>query len=423
MAINGEGLLVAVSGNARMFRQSGNYVVRLGNKVLATAKAPKGGGLPYPRPPDGGRWQWLFTEGGGEGAERQARLEGDRVVYIKRTARTSQVGPSDHTDIDAITDVPGIKVGHWTDEVAATGCTVVLAPAEGAVGGVCVNGGAPGTRETDLLRPGRFVDRVNAICLAGGSAFGLDAASGVMRYLEEQDIGVEYAETHIPIVPAAILFDLGIGRADVRPDAEAGYAAAQAASEGPVAQGSVGAGTGATVAKIGGPERRLKGGLGTACERGPDGLLAGAVAAVNGGGDIVDPEHGTLIAGPRADESGELLRGWELVREGVNPRAENTTLAVVATNAALTKEEANRVATVAHDGFARTIWPVHTRYDGDVVFVLATGEVEIDETGYVALEALAARAVQRAIVRGVVCATGLAGVPSAQEWTAQVMEQ
>ena len=328
---------------------------------------------------------------------------------------------TNHTALDAITDVPGVKIGHWTDRRAATGCTIVLCPPDGAAGGVNVRGGAPGTRETDLLRPGRLVDRVHAVVLAGGSAFGLDAASGVMRYLEEQGVGYAYGGGHVPIVPAAILFDLGIGSAAVRPTADSGYRAARAAKGGRVAQGSVGAGTGATVAKAGGMERCLKGGLGTACERGPGGLLVGALTAVNAFGDIIDPERGHVIAGPRAD--GGFLDTWELIRSGREPGAgpeENTTLAVLATNARLGKEWTNRLASVAQDGLARAIRPAHGMGDGDVVFVLATGEVPVEEpAAYRALEALAVRAVERAIVRGVLCATGLAGVPSAQEWTAQ----
>jgi L-aminopeptidase/D-esterase-like protein len=295
----------------------------------------------------------------------------------------------------------------------------VLCPLEGAVGGVDVRGGAPGTRETDLLRAGHLVDKVHGVLLSGGSAFGLDAAGGVMRYLEEQGVGLEFGEQRIPLVPSAILFDLGIGRGDRRPDADSGYRAAKAAKRGAVAQGSVGAGTGATVAKAGGADRRLKGGLGTSCEQGFDGLLAGAIVAVNAGGDIIDPDNGTVIAGPRGEEAGAFLDGWELVRDGVQPPAGNTTLAVVATNARLATEQANRLASVAQDGFARTIRPAHGMYDGDTVFVLATGERDVDETGYRALEAIAVRAVERAIIRGVQCATGLAGVPSSQEWAAR----
>ena len=329
-----------------------------------------------------------------------------------------------HMALDAITDVAGIRVGHWTNRRAATGCTVVLCAPKGAVGGVDVRGGAPGTRETDLLRPGHLAERVHAIVLAGGSAFGLDAASGVMQFLEERGIGYGYGGSVVPLVPAAILFDLGIGRSDVRPTAESGYRAAKAAKVGPVAQGSVGAGTGATVASTAGRERLLKGGLGTACERGPDGLLAGAIVAVNAAGDIIDPERGQVIAGPRSDKGG-FLDSAALIASGEAPDARagaNTTLAVVATNAMLSKELVNRVASVAHDGFARAIRPAHTMVDGDIVFALATGELRLEsQAAYRALEVLAVRAVERAIVRGVLCATGLAGVPSAQEWAERSM--
>lgn len=322
------------------------------------------------------------------------------------------------TDLhDAITDVAGIRVGHWSDRDAATGCTVVLCE-QGAVAGVDVRGAAPGTRETELLRPGHLVQKIHAVVLAGGSAFGLDAASGVMRYLEERGVGYPYAGAHIPIVPAAILMDLGIGRSDVRPEAESGYEACGAAKDGPVEQGSVGAGTGATVAKALGMERCLKGGLGSASERSQAGLVAGALAAVNAAGDIVEPGTGRLLAAPRADGGG-FVDTLAAARKGElwSPESGGSTmLVVIATNAALDKEQANRLATVCHDGIARTVRPAHTMGDGDVVFTLATGELLIDPLGYRTLEVLAARAVERAIVRAVDEAETLAGVPSAREW-------
>jgi len=328
----------------------------------------------------------------------------------------------DHAALDSITDIAGIRVGHWTDLHAATGCTVVLAPPEGAVGGVDVRGGAPGSRETELLRPGTIASGPNAVLLTGGSAFGLDAASGVMRYLEEQGAGMKFGKSYIPLVAGAVVFDLSLGSEKARPDAEAGYRAAVDAKGGMVAQGSVGVGTGCTVAKAGGPERALKGGVGTACERGPGGLLVGAIVAVNAGGEVTDTEHGCVVAGPRGDTPGTFLDTLTLMRQERSDApgpGENTTLAVVATNARLTKEQANRLASAAHDGFARAIRPAHTLTDGDTIFALATGAVEIDSwrAGHV-LEALAARAVERAIVRAVIMATGLAGVPSAQEWAA-----
>jgi L-aminopeptidase/D-esterase-like protein len=320
---------------------------------------------------------------------------------------------------DAITDVPGIRVGHWADRRAATGCTVVLCE-KGAVGGVDVRGGAPGTRETDLLRPGTLVQGIHAVLLTGGSAWGLDAAGGVMRYLEERGVGWAFGGGPVPVVVGAVLYDLRLGRGDVRPDAEAGYWACRAAKAGAVAQGSVGAGTGATVGKALGMERCLKGGLGTASEALPSAageLVVGALVAVNSFGEVVDPASGQVIAGPRAEGGGfvgtvDILRGAEQAPWG----GESTTLAVVATNARLTKEYACRLASVAHDGLARAIRPLHTMGDGDVVFTMATGQVAVEPMRYPALEALAAQAVERAVLKAVREARGLAGVPSAAEW-------
>ncbi len=322
---------------------------------------------------------------------------------------------------DSITDIAGIRVGHWTNRRAATGCTVVLAPPEGAVAGVDVRGGAPGTRETDLLRPGSFAERANALLLTGGSAFGLDAATGVMRYLEEQGIGLRFGKSYIPLVAGAVVFDLGIGSQKVRPDADSGYRAARSASKRPPAQGSVGVGTGCTVAKAGGMARALKGGVGSACERVPGGVLVGALVAVNCGGEVIDTDRGRVIAGPRANKPGKFLDTLELMRaerSNAPGPGENTTLAVVATNAQLTKAQANRLASVSHDGIARAVRPAHTLSDGDTIFALATGEVALDpwRIGHV-LEALAARAVERAIARAVLCATGLVGILSATEWS------
>ncbi|MCC6236353.1 MAG: P1 family peptidase [Dehalococcoidia bacterium] len=343
--------------------------------------------------------------------------------------------------LDAITDVPGVRVGHWTSRRAATGCTVVRVD-RGAVGGADIRGAAPGTRETDLLRTENTVEEVHAVVLSGGSAFGLAAADGVMTYLAERGLGFEVGVHRIPIVPSAILFDLGIGTG-AHPDAEAGYRAAARASSGAVAQGSVGAGTGATVAKQAGPARRLKGGLGTASEVLENGLIAGALVAVNAVGTIRDPATAEVVAAPRGDRRGTFVdleavfrtgKSWrdlhpEEAPPAVNPaergpsgtpegRGENTTIAVIATNAKLTKALANRLATVAHDAFARTTWPAHTRGDGDAIFTLATGEVEVDPAGYGALEVMATRALERAILSGVRHAEGLAGVPSAAEWQA-----
>jgi L-aminopeptidase/D-esterase-like protein len=317
---------------------------------------------------------------------------------------------------DAITDVPGIKVGHWTNLDAATGCTVVLCET-GAVGGVDVRGAAPGTHETDALRPGNAVSTVHGVLLAGGSAFGLAAAPGVMRWCEEHGIGVAFGGATIPIVAGAVIFDLGIGRGDVRPDFQAGYEAAKAANAGPVAQGSFGVGTGATVAKLLGREASLKGGVGTASEElTAEGIIIGALVAVNAIGDVVDPASGKVVAGPRSGR-GDFADTMSFLRTGRRrPPEGNTTIGVVATNARLTKEQANRLAVVSHDGLARAIRPVHTRGDGDTMFGLASGEKEIHEMRLIALEALAAVAVERAIVKAVETATSLAGVPSVTEW-------
>lgn len=325
---------------------------------------------------------------------------------------------------DTLTDVAGIKVGHWTSRRLATGCTVVLCPPS-TVGGVDVRGGAPGTRETDLLRPGNLVDEVHAVVLAGGSAFGLDAASGVTRFLEERGIGFPFGGRCVPIVPAAILFDLNLGSA-AHPQSVAGYRAAARASGGGVDEGSVGAGTGATVAKHAGAPRMLKGGIGTASERLDTGVVVAALAAVNAAGSIRDPRTAEIIAAPRANGAGFIDldahlrsgRRWPELPDAdqAGEAISNTTIAVVATNAALTREQANRLAAVCQDGFARSTWPAHGRSDGDVIFALATGEIPVNAPGMSALEALATRATERAVLRGVRLATGLDGVPSAAEW-------
>lgn len=314
---------------------------------------------------------------------------------------------------NALTDVPGLKVGHYTDLEAATGCTVVLCEA-GAVAGVDTRGSAPGTRETDLMRPVRLVQKVHAVVLSGGSAFGLDAACGVMRYLEERGIGFDTGVARVPIVAEAVLFDLAIGSATVRPDAAAGYAACQAASSGPVEEGCVGAGTGATVGKLFGPAYATKCGLGTASARIGGGVIVAALVAVNAFGDVVDPETGAILAGTRDPETGQFvdtvrrlygnLGGFRGAFSG-----SNTTIGIVATNARLTKEGANKVAQMAHDGFAMAIRPVHTMWDGDTIFALAVGEREADMS---VVGAVAAQVMARAIVRAAQKATSLAGVPA-----------
>jgi L-aminopeptidase/D-esterase-like protein len=316
--------------------------------------------------------------------------------------------------------VPGIEVGHAQDEHALTGCTAILCR-QGAVAGVDVRGGAPGTRETDLLNPLNLVDKVHAVMLSGGSAYGLDSASGVMRFLEEQGVGFQTAAGIVPIVPAAVLFDLGLGRADVRPDAAMGYAASKAASAGTVEQGNHGAGTGASVGKILGPGQAMKSGVGSASITLGSGIVVGALAVVNAHGDVIEPSSGAIVAGARAQgttaqpgEAGYFADTLEVMRssQDASPRSfgapENTTLAVVAVNASLTKAQATKIAQMAQDGLARAIRPVHTMFDGDAVFALATGGVEADIS---ILGACAAEALSRAILRAVQMAAPAGGLP------------
>ena len=319
--------------------------------------------------------------------------------------------------VGSLTDVAGLRVGHFTDTRRPTGCTVVVAEA-GAVCGVDVRGGAPGTRETDVLAPVNSVQAVHAVLLTGGSAFGLEAATGVVRYLEEKGIGFPVGVGRVPIVPAAVLFDLAIGDWTVRPDARAGYEAARLAAAGPVAEGSVGAGAGATVGKLFGAAGAMRGGLGTASLRRPDGVVVAALVAVNSVGDVVDPETGTAIAGARAPD-GRTLRGTAAaLAAGEAPgrplSGQNTCIGVVATNVRLTKTEATKVAQMAHDGLARAVRPVHTPWDGDTLFALSTGSVAVGEAVTIA-GSLAAEAVARAVVRGVRAARGLPGIPSASD--------
>ena len=319
-----------------------------------------------------------------------------------------------------ITDVAGIKVGHYTDREAATGCTVVLCEG-GAVGGVDVRGSAPGTRETDLLHPLRLVQEVHAVLLTGGSAYGLDAATGVMRYLEEKGVGFDVGVGVVPIVPAAVLFDLTVGHADVRPDAEAGYQACQSASDGPVTEGCVGAGTGATVGKLLGPKFATKSGLGAASQKIGKGIVVGAIVAVNAFGDVVHPRTGEILAGTRKPVVGGFLNTVERMKGNLGQTilgfAQHTTIAVVATNAYLTKEGTNKVAQMAHDGLARTIRPVHTMFDGDTVFALATGKPPKKGGGAdpSVVGAIAAEVLAQAVIRAVTQAESLHGLPTCRD--------
>ncbi len=309
---------------------------------------------------------------------------------------------------DDITDIPGIRVGHDTNLEAGTGCTVILCDTP-AIGGVDVRGGAPATRETDLLHPMNLVEEVNAVLLTGGSAFGLNAAGGVMRFLEEHGVGFDIGVAHVPIVPAAAILDLGFGSASIRPDAAAGYRACEQATAETVIQGNVGAGTGATVGKMAGPLFAMKGGLGSASTQLEDGVLIGALAVVNALGDVIDPQTSRVIAGARNPTGSGFLS---------DPFG-NTTIAVIATNASVSKAGINKVAQMAHDGIAQAIRPAHTMFDGDTIFALALGsrsQVNLDaamSARYVSMIGLAAATtLAQAIVKAVRNATDLHGVPA-----------
>jgi len=324
----------------------------------------------------------------------------------------------------SITDVPGIRVGHAQNDAAGTGCTVILCE-KGAVGGVDQSGGAPGTRETDVLNPVNQVDVVHAVVLAGGSAFGLNAVSGVMRYLEEKKIGFNTGVARVPIVPAAVLFDLAVGDAKVRPDDAMGYQACQNASQETVKQGNVGAGIGASVGKLYGMARAMKGGIGTASITLPGGVIVGAIIAVNAFGDVIDPEDNQILAGTR--QLAERIAGKGTISfantlvEMAKPlgkvtlriaTSSNTVIGVVATNAKLNKAQATRVAMMAQDGLARTICPAHTMLDGDTLFALSTGNRSADLS---TLGAYAAVVVQNAILNAVRQATEAYGLPAVRQ--------
>jgi L-aminopeptidase/D-esterase-like protein len=307
-----------------------------------------------------------------------------------------------------ITAVPGIRVGHAQSDEALTGCTVILCEA-GAVGGVDQRGGAPGTRETDLLRPMHRVEKVHGVLLTGGSAFGLDAAGGVMRYLEERGIGFDVGVARVPIVPAAVIFDLAIGRADVRPDTALAYQACLNASTDPVVEGNVGAGTGATLGKILGMQHATKSGVGSACVEIGAGLFVGAMAVVNALGDVVDPHNGAIIAGARSEDGfADTLQVMRQLYATSPVSANNTVIGVVATNAKSSKEETNKVAQMAHDGLARAVRPAHTMYDGDTIFALSTGDRSADVN---LIGAFAAEVFAEAIVRAVRASSTADGIP------------
>jgi L-aminopeptidase/D-esterase-like protein len=322
---------------------------------------------------------------------------------------------------NAVTDVRGIEVGHAQDDQALTGCTVILCR-KGAVAGVDIRGGAPGTRETDLLNPVNLVEKVHAVVLSGGSAFGLDAATGVMRFLEENKIGFNTGAAKVPIVPSAILYDLNLGRADVRPDSAMGYRAAASASSDAPSEGNIGAGTGASVGKLFGLKLGMKSGLGTASISIGGGIIVGAIVAVNAFGDVIDPQTGQIIAGLRSGKVGPLRVGRknsyaDTLTAMKNPvgrsvlglaaRA-NTVIGVVATNAKLTKAQATKVAQMAQDGIARTVRPAHTMLDGDVIFALSTGRRKVDVS---TVGAYGAEVISAAILRAVRLARPAGGLP------------
>ena len=315
-----------------------------------------------------------------------------------------------------LTAIRGIKVGQHTLTERPTGCTVVLLEA-GAVAGVDVRGSSPGTRETALLHPLGRVEKVQAIVLSGGSAFGLATATGVMQYLEEREIGFETPATKVPIVPAAILYDLGIGDHTIRPTADCGYQAASHANSGPIQEGNVGAGAGATVGKLKGAARAMKSGIGTASITLPNGVIIAALVAVNAVGDIIDPMDGQIVAGVRTADGKGLADSRKLLRAASPPQSQigaNTTIGVVATNVPLSKVQATKVAQMAHDGLARAISPVHTPYDGDTVFAVATGTHEA-QSSVLRIGALAAEVMAEAIVRAARAAAGIPGYPAAQD--------
>lgn len=315
----------------------------------------------------------------------------------------------------SITDIPGILVGQVEDPAALTGCSVVICK-EGAIGGVDQRGGAPGTRETDALRPMHLVEKVHAVVLAGGSAYGLDASSGVMRWLEEQGVGFDTGVAKVPIVSSAILFDLAVGSPSIRPDAEMGYRACQRASQAPPQSGNYGAGCGATVGKVLGMSYAMKGGIGSASIQLAGQLRVAALVAVNAFGDILDPTTNQLIAGarnphPTATPFADTLEMMKILSSPSQfSSPHNTVIGVVATNARLTKEQANKVAQMAHNGLARTIRPSHTMFDGDTLFCLAVGDLEADVS---TIGAFAAEAVSQAILNAIHSAQSISGIPAA----------
>ena len=339
------------------------------------------------------------------------------AVALFGASAIGQTPPASSSN-STLTIVPGVKVGHFTMTERPTGCTAILIE-RGAAAGVDVRGAAPASAETDLLKPVNLVQQIYAISLSGGSAFGLDARSGVVKYLDEKNIGfpVYGGTSHVPIVPAASLIDLNIGgNPRIRPNADCGYRAASTASDAPVAEGNVGAGAGATVGKWAGGNRAMKAGIGSAAIRMGDGLIVAALVAVNAAGDIIDPATNKVVAGVRT-EDGKLADARKLLTAGAQLQTavgENTTLGVVATNATLTKTQATKIAEMAHDGFARAIYPSHTMGDGDTIFAFATG-AKSGDANVSQIGALAAHVIALAIVRAATQATGIPGYPAARD--------
>jgi L-aminopeptidase/D-esterase-like protein len=323
------------------------------------------------------------------------------------------VGPSPANK--TLTAVPGIKVGHYTLAERPTGCTVVLIES-GATAGVDVRGAAPATRDTDLLNPAKMVEQIFGVALSGGSVFGLSSGDGVLRYLEERNVGIVYGNRHIPIVPGASIFDLGVGDARIRPTADCGYRAAQAASSAPVTEGSVGAGAGATLGKIAGMERAMKSGVGTAALAMQNGLIVAALVVANPLGDVIDPADGRIVAGARDASGRGFADARRIVRSGA-PRGrfgDNSTIGIIATNARLTKAQASYLAQMTDDGYARAIWPIHTVVDGDTVFAIATG-TRSGEPDMITLGSLAADVMAAAVIRAATQATGLPNFPAVRD--------
>jgi L-aminopeptidase/D-esterase-like protein len=329
----------------------------------------------------------------------------------------SRQAMSEENPSGGITDVQGIRVGHFTDSRRPTGCTVLIFE-RGATAGVDVRGSAPGTRETDLLSPINTVQQVQAILLSGGSAFGLDAATGVVRYLEEHGLGFHVGAQVVPIVPAAILYDLSIGDPKIRPTAESGYKACENASSPNLTEGNVGAGAGATVGKMFGAKQAMKSGLGTASIRiAKTGVVVGAIVAVNAVGDVLDPKTGHIIAGARTPDGAGFMDSMAQIRAGHGVEltaGANTTIGVVATNVAFDKTQMTKIAQMAQDGLARTLNPAHTLADGDTIFAVATGAIST-RANHGAIGALAADVMARAVVRAVMSAHGLPGLPAASD--------